>query len=290
MGGNQSKTYTKSDFTFDQSWSIMSKIQNDINVIMKTNAKAISEASISGVTIKGDTGGNYNVKAISTATVQSGQEIAASLEAISNENVSGLVALDVLNGIKNENQQDISATIGNKSESKVISNTKFNIDTCVDVCNQLSACIDVAANVISESRSVIRNIDLENNTNTTLNLTAESNAETISKQLGNFINKAAKELTSGVELDSKFTNDMDTKNEQSQEMLENVADEMSAVAQKITEEVGQTARSWMDSIKSIGWILAIPIVIVVLIVLMFLLPKILSLFKSKNKKGDKKKN
>lgn len=289
MGGNQSKTYTENDFTFEQSYKIMHKVQTDVNTFMSNNATAIAEATASGITIDGNKGGEVNIKVASTAEIEVAQEIAASLETISKDDVSGLVALDVLNAIKNANKQDISATVANKSESTVISDTEFNIDTCVEVCNQLSACIEIASTVIAQAKSTLNNVRITNNEDTKINLEVVSSAKNIATQLTDFIDKAANEIKNNTELNAKFTNNMDVSTEQNQEMLKNIADQMSAVAQKITEEVGSTARSWADKIGDVMkngiWMLLIPIILIVLIGGLVILPKLLPSLKSK--KGGK---
>ena len=278
MGGNQSKAYTDSDFTFEQSSTIMANNTTKINTFMDQNAVVEAISEVQEVKINGNTNSTINIKALSTAELKTAQEIAGSLEQLSNPEMSGLVALDVMNAIKNQNAQDISAQIANKSESTVVTKTKFDINNCIEVCNQLNLCVDLASNLVAKANSVIKKVEITANANCNINLEAVSTAKMIATQLASFISKAANEISQETQLNAKFMNDMDQSNEQTQKMLENLANQMSALGQEIAKQAGETARSWGDGLfGAIGdskWLILGPILAIIAIIALIIVFKL----------------
>lgn len=280
MGGNQSKAYTESDFTFKQSYEIMLQNKTSIDTFMNQNGVVEAISKVQKVKITGNSNSTINIEALSTAELKTAQEIAGSLEQLSDSKISGLVALDVMNAIKNQNAQDISGQIASKSESTVITKTDFDINSCIDVCNQLNMCVNLASDLVARANSVIEDVEIEANTDCKIDLKAVSTAKMVAEQLASFINRAVSELRQETGLDAKFLNDMDQSNEQTQEMLENLANQMTALGEEIAKQAGETARSWgdglFDTISSSKWIILGPIIAIIAIIALIIIFKLVN--------------
>lgn len=280
MGGNQSKAYAESDFTFKQSYEIMVKNETNINAFMEQNGVVEAISKVQKIKINGNKNSTINIEALSTAELKTAQEIAGALEQLSDPEMSGLVALDVMNAIKNQNTQDISAQIASKSESTVITKTNFDINNCIEVCNQLNMCVNLASDLVARANSVIEDVEIEANADCNINLKAVSTAKLVATQLASFINKAASEIKQESGLDAKFMNNMEQSNEQTQEMLENLANQMTDLGKEIAKQAGETARSWgdglFDTISSSKWIILGPILAIIAIIALIIVFKLVN--------------
>ena len=280
MGGNQSKAYAESDFTFKQSYEIMVKNETNINAFMEQNGVVEAISKVQKIKINGNKNSTINIEALSTAELKTAQEIAGALEQLSDPEMSGLVALDVMNAIKNQNTQDISAQVASKSESTVITKTNFDINNCIEVCNQLNMCVDLASDLVARANSVIEDVEIEANADCNINLKAVSTAKLVATQLASFINKAASEIKQESGLDAKFMNNMEQSNEQTQEMLKNLANQMTDLGKEIAKQAGETARSWgdglFDTISSSKWIILGPILAIIAIIALIIVFKLVN--------------
>ena len=274
MGLNQSKTFQKSDFTFEQSYNITIQNENSVEVIMKNNAEAISTALMENITIDGNKGSNISLEALSQADIKSAQEISACLEAISKSDVAGLIALDVMNTLSNHAQQDTTASLGDKVESISEDNKHITLDNCVNVCNKLSMYVEVTANYVAKAESVMRNVKITNNEDTNVNLKATSNAKVVAQQLVDAIGKAAEEIKTETYTDLKTENDFASSSEQNKDALKKISDDLRALGEKIAEEAGLSTRSLFDTIGDSKWLILGPILAIIAIIALIIVFKL----------------
>lgn len=274
MGLNQSKTFQKTDFTFEQSYDITVQNEHKVETIMKNNAEAISTATMEGISVVGNEGSVIKLETLAEADIKSAQEISACLEAINKTDVAGLIALDVMNTLTNHAEQDTTAAIGDKVESTTMDNKTITLDNCVNVCNKLSLYIEVTANYVAKAESVMRNIKINYNKDTTVDLKAVSNAKVVAQQLVDAIGKAADEVRNGTYNQWSMYNDFTSTSEQNKEALEQIAKSLEEVSKKIAEEAGLTTRSLFDTIGDSKWLILGPILAIIAIIALVIVFKL----------------
>lgn len=278
MGGNESKTVNRSSFTSEQAYNIAADINAKLDINMKADGQASSKAGNKNVVIDNIKGSTVSLSSEANAMVQIAQAVSISLDFLKNDDISSCVALDVLNGLKAESDQAGGGT-KDSTTTENVTNTTFKLSTSISCCQNLQASIGIIAVGMAEAEAINENINITNIEDSTIMLTAKAHAEALIQQLGNLAQKAASEMKNTTSTEGQIYNDLEGSSKQKgaleglNEFGQNLTDKAADIASNLVDEVAETAREGIGSMK---WIIIAPVIGIIAIIALIIIIKLFS--------------
>lgn len=285
MGGNQSKTIQRTNFTSTRAFSVVSQNSTDLKLNIEQTTTNNTNTLIDGITIKNVDNSTVKVSAIAESKFISINDINLALGVISNADLTAAEQLDAITGMMNSMKQE-SLGIANSQTTEISSNDTFKLSTAVENINKMVTSICFCSKATVNSNASVLNTLIENITGgSKITVEAISKAETSLETLVKIMDSKNNATDLITQMKNTDYNDFGNNQEQTSKAVEDltktvaeISEDVRGIAEKGIDTAGDVATEGFGALK---WTIIGPIIAIIALIGLIIIVK---LFGNSNKK------